>query len=326
MTLSHFVRIDMSIGTKTNEFDCIVIGAGHAGVEAAYAAARIGVNTCLITLSKDSIAKMSCNPAIGGLAKGQIAREIDALGGLMGLAIDETGIQFRMLNRSKGPAVQSPRAQADRKKYAQYMQTALEQTPNLTIVEGLATDIRTENNKVRAVVCKDGSVYQTQTVVVTPGTFLGGLIWIGNHKWPGGRRDEPPSAELSNSLRNIGLELGRMATDTTPRLDAGTCDLDKLEVQPGDDLPTPFSFMTDKIDRPQVPCWITYTNEKIHNLLRDNLHRAPLSSGQISAADPRYCPSIEAKVVRYADKKQHRIFLEPEEEQIRTISRSWKMS
>ena len=319
MTLSHFVRIDMSIGTKTNEFDCIVIGAGHAGVEAAYAAARIGVNTCLITLSKDSIAKMSCNPAIGGLAKGQIAREIDALGGLMGLAIDETGIQFRMLNRSKGPAVQSPRAQADRKKYAQYMQTALEQTPNLTIVEGLATDIRTENNKVRAVVCKDGSVYQTQTVVVTPGTFLGGLIWIGNHKWPGGRRDEPPSAELSNSLRNIGLELGRMATDTTPRLDAGTCDLDKLEVQPGDDLPTPFSFMTDKIDRPQVPCWITYTNEKIHNLLRDNLHRAPLSSGQISAADPRYCPSIEAKVVRYADKKQHRIFLEPEEEQIRTI-------
>ncbi|MHC4259582.1 MAG: tRNA uridine-5-carboxymethylaminomethyl(34) synthesis enzyme MnmG [Planctomycetota bacterium] len=304
---------------KTNEFDCIVIGAGHAGVEAAYAAAKIGVKTCLITLSKNTIAKMSCNPAIGGLAKGQIAREIDALGGLMGLAIDATGIQFRMLNRSKGPAVQSPRAQADRKKYAQYMQTALEQTPNLTIVEGLATQIKTENKKVHAVACKDGSVYRTQTVVVTPGTFLGGLIWIGNQKWPGGRRDEPPSAELSNSLRNIGLELGRMATDTTPRLDARTCDLDKLEVQPGDDLPTPFSFMTDKIDQPQVPCWITYTNEKIHKLLRDNLHRAPLSSGQIAAADPRYCPSIEAKVVRYADKKQHRIFLEPEEEQIRTI-------
>jgi len=312
-------RLNMSNGTKTNDFDCIVIGGGHAGVEAAYAAAKIGVKTALITIRKDTIAKMSCNPAIGGLAKGQIAREIDALGGLMGLAIDATGIQFRLLNRSKGPAVQSPRAQADRQKYAGFMQRALEQTPDLTIIEVLATEIKTEDNKVRAVVCKDGSVYHAQTVVVTPGTFLGGMIWIGGEKWAGGRLDEPPSAELSQSLRKIGLKLGRMATDTTPRLDAETCDLDELQVQAGDDPPVPFSFMTEKIDRPQVPCWITYTNEKIHKLLRDNLHRAPLSSGQITAADPRYCPSVESKVVRFADKKQHRIFLEPEEESIKTI-------
>jgi tRNA uridine 5-carboxymethylaminomethyl modification enzyme len=304
---------------KANEFDCIVIGGGHAGVEAAYAAAKIGVNTCLITIRKDTIAKMSCNPAIGGLAKGQIAREIDALGGLMGLAIDAAGIQFRLLNRSKGPAVQSPRAQADRQRYAEYMQRALEQTPNLTIVEALATQIRTDNNRVSAVVCKDGSAYRTQTVILTPGTFLGGMLWIGSERWAGGRLDEPPSAELSQSLKHIGLQLGRMATDTTPRLDAKTCDLHKLQVQLGDDPPVPFSFMTEKIITPQVPCWITYTNEKIHELLRANLHRAPLSSGQITAADPRYCPSIESKVVRFADKKQHRIFLEPEEESIKTI-------
>ncbi|MHC4464598.1 MAG: tRNA uridine-5-carboxymethylaminomethyl(34) synthesis enzyme MnmG, partial [Planctomycetota bacterium] len=304
---------------KANEFDCIIIGGGHAGVEAAYAAAKIGAKTALITIRKDTIAKMSCNPAIGGLAKGQIAREIDALGGLMGLAIDATGIQFRLLNRSKGPAVQSPRAQADRQKYTEYMQQALEGTPDLTIVEALAIQIKTENNKVRAVVCKDGSVYHAQTVVVTPGTFLGGMIWVGGEKWAGGRLDEPPSAELSQSLKEIGLKLGRMATDTTPRLDAKTCNLDKLQVQPGDDPPVPFSFMTEKIDRSQVPCWITYTNEKIHKLLRDNLHRAPLSSGQITAADPRYCPSIESKVVRFADKTQHRIFLEPEEESVKTI-------
>lgn len=317
--MGRFVRINMSIGTKTNEFDCIVIGAGHAGVEAAHAAAGIGAKTALITISKDTIAKMSCNPAIGGLAKGQIVREIDALGGLMGLAIDATGIQFRMLNRSKGPAVQSPRAQADRYKYHEFMRHALEQTENLTIIEAIATDITTENNNVRAVGCKDGSVYHTRTVVVTTGTFLGGVMYIGSEKWAGGRLDEPPSIELSQSLKQLGLELGRMATDTTPRLDAKTVDVDKLEVQPGDDPPVPFSFMTESIDQPQVPCWITYTNEKIHKLLRDNLHRAPLSSGRITGADPRYCPSIEGKVVRFADKTQHRIFLEPEEDTIKTI-------
>ncbi|MHC4462321.1 MAG: tRNA uridine-5-carboxymethylaminomethyl(34) synthesis enzyme MnmG [Planctomycetota bacterium] len=304
---------------RTNDFDCIVIGGGHAGVEAAHAVAEIGAETCLITIGKDTIAKMSCNPAIGGLAKGQIAREIDALGGLMGLAIDATGIQFRLLNRSKGPAVQSPRAQADRRKYQDFMRRALEQTANLTIIEAIATEIITENNKVRAVACKDESVYRTGTVVVTPGTFLGGMMYIGGERWAGGRLAEPPSIELSQSLKRMGLELGRMSTDTTPRLDAGTVDVGKLQVQPGDEPPVPFSFMTEKIDRPQVPCWITYTNEDIHKVLRDNLHRAPLSSGQIKGAAPRYCPSIEGKVVRFTDKKQHRIFLEPEEENIKTI-------
>jgi tRNA uridine 5-carboxymethylaminomethyl modification enzyme len=304
---------------SANEFDCIVIGGGHAGVEAAHAAVKIGAKTALITIRKDTIAKMSCNPAIGGLAKGQIAREVDAMGGLMGLAIDATGIQFRLLNRSKGPAVQSPRAQADRQKYQDFMRRALEQTVNLTIIEAIATEIVTENDKVQAVACKDGAVYRTQTVVITPGTFLGGTIYIGSDCWAGGRLDEPPSTELSRSLRQMGLKLGRMATDTTPRLDAGTCEVEKLQVQPGDEPPVPFSFMTEKIDRPQVPCWITYTNEEIHKLLRDNLHRAPLSSGQIKGTDPRYCPSIEGKVVRFADKKQHRIFLEPEEESIKTI-------
>ena len=317
--MGHFVRINMSIGTKTNEFDCIVIGGGHAGVEAAFAAAKIGAKTCLITISKDTIAAMSCNPAVGGLAKGQIAREVDALGGLMGLAIDATGIQFRMLNRSKGPAVQSPRAQADRYKYQKWMERTLEETENLSIIEAIATEIITEDNRVRGVGCKDGSVYSGQTVVVTTGTFLGGLMYMGRKKWVGGRIGEPASVGLSESLRRIGLELGRMATDTTPRLDAATVDFDKLEIQLGDEEPAGFSFMTEKIGRPQVPCWITYTNEKIHKLLTDNLHRAPLSSGQIEGTDPRYCPSIEGKVVRFADKKQHRIFLEPEEESIRTI-------
>ncbi len=288
-------------------------------MEAAHAAAKIGAKTALITISKNTIAEMSCNPAIGGLAKGQIVREVDALGGLMGLATDATGIQFRILNRSKGPAVQSPRAQADRHRYAEFMQRRLEETENLTIVEATATEIITEENKVRAVACKDGAAYNTQTVVVTTGTFLGGKLYIGSECWSGGRIDEPPSAELSESFKRLGLELGRMATDTTPRLDAATCDLDKLQVQPGDESPVPFSFMTEKIDRPQVPCWITYTDEQIHKLLRDNLHRAPLSSGQIKARDPRYCPSIESKVVRFADKTQHRIFLEPEEEEIKTI-------
>ena len=296
-----------------------MIGAGHAGVEAAHAAAKIGAQTCLITIDKSKIATMSCNPAIGGLAKGQIAREIDALGGLMGLAIDATGIQFRLLNRSKGEAVQSPRAQADRHKYKEFMRRVLERTANLTIIEAIATEIITENNKVRAVGCKDGSLYSAQMVVLTPGTFLTGMMYIGSERRAGGRLDEPPSVELSQSLKRMGLKLGRMATDTTPRLDAQTCDLDKLQVQPGDEPPVPFSFMTESINRPQVPCWITYTSEKIHKLLRDNLHRAPLSSGQIKGPDPRYCPSIEGKVVRFAEKKQHRIFLEPEEESIKTI-------
>ena len=305
--------------TKTNDFDCIVIGGGHAGVEAAHAAATIGAKTCLITISKDTIAKMSCNPAIGGLGKGQIAREVDALGGLMGLATDATGIQFRLLNRSKGPAVHAPRAQTDKYKYKNHIRMLLEQTPNLTIIEGIVSQVITEKNKVRAVMCTDGRIYNAPTVILTTGTFLRGLMHIGSEQHAGGRLGEPPANELSDSLRQIGLELKRLKTGTPPRLDAATVDLDRLEIQHGDETPVPFSFMTERIDRPQIPCWITYTNQQIHNLLRDNLHLAPLYSGQITSTGPRYCPSIETKIVRFVDKERHQVFLEPEDEQISTI-------
>ncbi|HUT31163.1 MAG TPA: tRNA uridine-5-carboxymethylaminomethyl(34) synthesis enzyme MnmG [Sedimentisphaerales bacterium] len=305
--------------TERNGFDCIVIGGGHAGVEAAHAAAKMGISTALITLGKDTIAKMSCNPAIGGLAKGQIAREVDALGGLMGLATDATGIQFRLLNRSKGPAVQSPRAQADKHRYAAWMRERLEQTDNLTIIEAMAVDIVAEDEKVRAVTCSDGTTYRGRTVVVTTGTFLRGLIHVGPEQWPGGRLGEPAGEHLSQSLERLGLQLLRLKTGTPPRLDASTVNVDKLEIQYGDASPSPFSFMTDTIDREQIPCWITYTNDEIHRLLTDNLDRAPLYSGQIKSVGPRYCPSIETKVVRFPDKNRHQVFLEPEEREISVI-------
>ena len=311
--------LNMSNRTKTNQFDCVVIGGGHAGVEAAHAAAKIGAKTCLLTISKDTIAKMSCNPAIGGLAKGQIAREVDALGGLMGLAIDATGIQFRLLNCSRGPAVQAPRAQADKYKYKDYVRMQLEQTTNLTIVEATATEIVTRGKNVRAVRCSDGRIYNAPTVILTTGTFLRGLMHIGTEQFAGGRLGEPAANELSESLRQLGLELERLKTGTPARLDAATIDLDKLEVQLGDEKPVPFSFMNERITRPELPCWITYTNEKIHNLIRENLHRAPLYSGQITSTGPRYCPSIETKVLRFADKKRHQVFLEPEDEEQSTI-------
>lgn len=304
---------------KANEFDCIVIGGGHAGVEAAHAAAKLGAKTALVTIDKSKIAAMSCNPAIGGIAKGQIAREIDALGGLMGLAIDATGIQFRMLNRSKGPAVQSPRAQADKYKYAEYMREVLEQENNLTIVEAMATEILVNNGKVYSIRCKDGSAYSAQTVIVTTGTFLRGLMHIGATQFSGGRLGEPASEELSASLGQAGLILKRLKTGTPPRLDASTVNFDKLEIQLGDKDPKPFSFLNESIDRQQIPCWITYTNERIHKLLRDNLDRAPLYTGQIKSTGPRYCPSIESKIVRFADKNRHQVFLEPEQEEISTI-------
>ena len=304
---------------KTNDFDCVVIGGGHAGVEAAHASATIGAKTCLLTISKDTIAKMSCNPAIGGLAKGQIAREVDALGGLMGLAIDATGIQFRLLNCSRGPAVQAPRAQADKYKYKDYVRMLIEQTTNLTIVEATAVEIITQGKEVRAVRCSDGSIYNAPTVILTTGTFLSGLMHIGTEQFAGGRLGEPAANELSESLRQLGLKLERLKTGTPARLDAATIDLDKLEVQQGDEKPVPFSFMNERITRPQVPCWITYTNEKIHNLIRENLHQAPLYSGQITSTGPRYCPSIETKILRFADKKRHQVFLEPEDEEQSTI-------
>jgi tRNA uridine 5-carboxymethylaminomethyl modification enzyme len=304
---------------RTHDFDCIVIGAGHAGIEAAHAAARIGARICLITLSRATIAKMSCNPAIGGLAKGQIAREVDALGGLMGLATDATGIQFRLLNRSKGPAVQSPRAQIDKYRYQDFTRARLDETPNLTIIEAMASDILTEGRQVCGVRCNNGMMLSAPTVIVTTGTFLRGLMHIGAEQFPGGRLGEPAARELSQSLERIGLELRRLKTGTPVRLDAKTVDLDKLEIQLGDPDPLPFSFLTDRIDRPQTPCWITYTNERIHQLIRDNLDRAPLYTGQITSVGPRYCPSIETKIVRFADKSRHQVFLEPEDEARTTI-------
>jgi tRNA uridine 5-carboxymethylaminomethyl modification enzyme len=302
-----------------NDFDCIVIGGGHAGIEAAHAAAIIGVRTCLLTLSKSTIGKMSCNPAIGGLGKGQIAREVDALGGLMGLATDATGIQFRLLNRSKGPAVHAPRAQTDKYKYQDFMRQRLEQTPNLTIIEAMASEVLTQGSQVCGIRCADGRALTAPTVILTTGTFLRGLMHVGTEQSPGGRLGEPAANELSGSLERIGLELRRLKTGTPVRLDAATVDLDKLEIQHGDPDPMPFSFMTDRIDRPQTPCWITYTNEVIHQLIRDNLHRAPLYTGQIKSVGPRYCPSIETKIIRFADKDRHQVFLEPEDEARTTI-------
>ena len=301
------------------EYDCIIVGAGHAGAEAGHAAAKMGARTLVITINKDTIAKMSCNPAIGGLAKGQIAREVDALGGLMGQAIDATGIQFRLLNRSKGPAVQSPRAQADKYKYKDYIRKRLEETENLTIAEAMATEVLTDGKKVCGVRCKDGKEYKGKTVIITAGTFLRGLMHMGTDQWEGGRLGDPASNKLSDSLKNLGLKLGRLKTGTPARLDAKTVDYDKLETQSGDDEPKPFSFLNKTIDRKQLPCWITYTNEAIHKLLRDNLDRAPLYTGQIKSVGPRYCPSIEGKIVRFADKSRHQVFLEPEDEAQTTI-------
>jgi tRNA uridine 5-carboxymethylaminomethyl modification enzyme len=300
-------------------FDCIVIGGGHAGAEAAWAASRLGAATLLITMSKDAIAKMSCNPAIGGLAKGQIVREIDALGGLMGLAIDATGIQFRMLNRSKGPAVQSPRAQADKYQYKDYVRCALENASNLTIVEATVSEILAKDDAVTGVRCLDGGQYLAPTVVVTTGTFLKGMMHLGEKQWSGGRLDEPASNELSDSLRHLGLTVGRLKTGTPVRLAGDSIDCDKLETQPGDEEPVPFSFLTEKLDRPHIPCWITWTNPAIHKLLKDNLHLSPMYSGQITSVGPRYCPSIEAKIIRFADKDRHQVFLEPEDEAMTTF-------
>lgn len=306
---------------EKNTYDIIVVGSGHAGAEAAHASARLGAKTLLITISRKTIAKMSCNPAVGGLAKGQIVREIDALGGIMGLAIDTTGIQFRTLNSSKGPAVQSPRAQADKYKYKDFVANYLEKTENLEIHESMVTDIVVEDDIIRGVKCSDGQKFSAPSVIITAGTFLKGLMHIGNEKFPGGRRDEPASNELSDSLIKAGIKLERLKTGTPARLDSSTIDYEKCEIQKGDDQPKPFSYMTDKIDRNQLPCWITYTNPKIHELLIDciNTGRAPLYSGQIKSTGARYCPSIETKIKRFPERQRHMIHLEPEDAQNKTI-------
>lgn len=290
----------------------VVIGGGHAGAEAASACARIGVDTVLVTLRKEGIGQMSCNPAIGGLGKGQLVKEVDALGGLMGKAIDATGIQFRVLNASKGPAVRGSRAQADRTLYKNEVRRLLELHSNLTIIEGEVKEIEANNNLISAVVLKDGSRIVCNKVVLTSGTFLKGLMHTGEVQTQGGRRGDNASNDLSDSLRNLGFELGRLKTGTPARLRLSTINTEILDVQPGDDPPAPFSMMTDKISQKQIVCWITKTNEAVHDLIRVNKHRSPMFNGQIKSGGPRYCPSIEDKVFRFADKTSHQIFLEPE--------------
>ena len=293
-------------------FDVIVIGGGHAGAEAARVCARGGARVALLTMLRDAIGRMSCNPAIGGLAKGNLVKEIDALGGLMGEATDRAGIQFKVLNRSKGPAVQGPRAQCDRDLYADAVQQILGAEPNITIIEGSATSLIHDGKSVRGVTLKDGTRLEARAVIVTTGTFLRALMHSGEVKTVGGRFGEPAAETLSDSLRDLGLKLGRLKTGTPPRIDRTTVDFSKLEEAPGDTKPRPFSILTDALPLPQVLCHLTYTSEVAHELIRANLHRAPMYSGQIHATGPRYCPSIEDKVVRFAEKERHQVFVEPE--------------
>lgn len=293
-------------------FDVIVIGAGHAGCEAASAAARLGANTALVTINLDLTGQMSCNPAVGGIAKGHVVREIDALGGIMGRVIDRTGIQFRLLNRSRGPAVQSPRAQADRSLYRTEMRRVLEATPNLHLRQGVVVDLIVENNRVIGVEMQDTRRFAARSVVVATGTFLNGTIHTGRQTFSAGRAGEPASIELAESLRRLGFPVGRLKTGTPPRLDGRTIDWDAFEPQPPDEKPVPFSFATERIEQPQIKCYIGYTSSEIHQAIRDNLHQSPLYSGKITGVGPRYCPSIEDKVVKFADKDRHQLFLEPE--------------
>jgi tRNA uridine 5-carboxymethylaminomethyl modification enzyme len=311
-SLLERARSGKSPAVNAKSFDVIVIGGGHAGCEAAAAAARMGARTALVTHRFATIGAMSCNPAIGGLGKGHLVREIDALDGLMGRVADEGGIQFRVLNRRKGPAVRGPRAQADRRLYAQAMQRAIRQTPNLTVLEAEVDDLTMAHGAVRGVLLTDGRALSCGAAVLTTGTFLRGLIHIGEQQTPAGRVGEAPATGLSLTLERLGFALGRLKTGTPPRLDGRTIDWAAVEMQPGDEPPEPFSMLTARIETPQIQCGITRTTPATHDIIRANVHRSPMYSGQIASRGPRYCPSIEDKIVRFGERDGHQIFLEPE--------------
>ena len=300
-------------------YDVIVIGGGHAGCEAAVTSARMGAKTGLFTINLNMIAQMSCNPSIGGIAKGHLVREIDALGGVMAEVTDRTGIQFRLLNRSRGPAVQAPRAQCDKELYRKEMQRLLREQANLTLEETEITAIVRKKNRVVAVETSDGRRISCAAVILTTGTFLNGLCHVGEHKFVAGRSGEKASVQLAESIRSIGFQMGRLKTGTPPRLERESIDFSHFEIQPGDEDPTLFSFRSKGVCQPQVHCWIAYTNEQVHKVIRDNLHRSPLYGGEIVGIGPRYCPSIEDKIVKFSDRSQHQLFLEPESLSSNTI-------
>lgn len=300
------------MNTYQKHYDVIVVGAGHAGCEAALAAARMGCHTLIVTINLDTIAKMSCNPAIGGLAKGHLVKEIDALGGEMAKNIDKTGIQFRRLNTKKGPAVRSSRAQADKKAYQDQMKQVLEKQEKLDIKQVLVEELLVENGKCVGITSQTQTAYYADTVILTTGTFLRGTVHIGDVSYSAGRAGESSAEKLSESFLKLGFEIGRLKTGTPPRVNAHTIDVSKMEIQPGDADPLPFSFSTEQITQTQVPCYLTYTNEKTHKVIRNNLHRSAMYSGRIVGIGPRYCPSIEDKVVRFAEKTEHQVFVEPE--------------
>jgi len=298
--------------SQGNGFDVVVVGAGHAGCEAAAAASAMGLRTCLMTIHLDTIAQMSCNPAIGGLAKGHLVREIDALGGLMGLLADETGIQFRLLNRSRGGAVQAPRAQCDKAAYRLAMKRRLESMANLTVFQGVVSEVVVTRGAARGVRTLDGAFFQAKAVILTPGTFLNGLIHIGLTSYPAGRANEPPSVDLAEQLKKLGLKVLRLKTGTPMRLDRDTIEWDRFSPQAGDKEPVPFSYRTrDKLEN-KVLCHLGYTNADTHAVIRRNLDKSPLYGGKIKGIGPRYCPSIEDKVVKFPHRARHQFFLEPE--------------
>jgi tRNA uridine 5-carboxymethylaminomethyl modification enzyme len=300
------------MGPKNGSYDCIIIGGGHAGCEASLAAARLGCKVLLLTMNVDNIGHMSCNPAIGGLAKGQLVKEIDALGGQMAIAADATAIQFRLLNTSKGPAVRSTRAQIDRHAYRLYMKSVIDKQPGLDVKEALVEDILVKDGTIEGVLTSAGETYHCKALIITPGTFLNGLIHIGLEHFDGGRIGEEPSKGLSSALKRLGFKMGRLKTGTCARLDGKTIHFEKLVIQPGDDNIKPFSFRTKKIIKDQLPCYITYTNIKTHEIIKSNLDRSPLFTGKIKGTGVRYCPSIEDKIYRFPDRDRHHIFLEPE--------------